>query len=192
MAKDMTQEQLDFVADLKDAGTPWEQAFDACATKFNIDRPTYSQCWLNWASRNLTDADRIAPEGKAIAAARANGDSWGLIAVKAGVPESRVRKLFKEHTSIRSEGLRNGKGGRFLRDEEAYYNGEARFKGNAFAADRPIPSPAELAGIDTLLTRSLKELRAEAKSMGLDTKGAKTKADFALAISQGFTAVAGE
>jgi hypothetical protein len=187
MAKDISTKALEFCAKAKDDGASWTQAYDLTEAKFG-ERPTYSQAWLFWAGTKLSDGERIPATGEAIAEARATGDSWGRIAVRAQVPESRVRKLYAEHTNLRSEGQRIGKGGRYLRDEDGYYQEEARFVGHAFAADAPIPSPEELTGVQALLdTRSMKDLRAEAKSLGLKVEPKATKVQVARMVARAFT-----
>ena len=185
MAKDMTKDQLSYAAGLKDEGLTWDQVFDQTQAHFKLaDRPTYSQCWLAWKGTKLAKAEFITADGPSVAEARSAGFSWGEIAVKAQIPESRVRKLFSAHTNVRSEGLRKGAGGRFLRDEEAYYMGDARVTGTVFEADKAIPSPEQVNGVEALVaTRSLAELRALAKSMGLPAAGSKVALAEAIATA---------
>lgn len=97
----------------------------------------YSQMWRDRTARQL-EADMlpghsfIATDGSntataaAMAALRAKGESWGLISVKARMPESRARKLFAEATGIDSVGLRTGKGGRYVADDGRFYSGSDR------------------------------------------------------------------
>lgn len=69
----------------------------------------------------VLDADP-ATAGAQIADQRSKGVSWGAIGVRAGVPESKVRRLFKEATNVHSEGQRIGKGGRWLDNREDFYS----------------------------------------------------------------------
>ncbi len=59
------------------------------------------------------------------------GVSWGEIAVRCNLPESRVRSLFLQQTGIKSEGQRIGKGGRYVTDDPALYQGNLRITGLA-------------------------------------------------------------
>lgn len=101
----------------------------------------YSQMWLDRTGR-LIKAGK-APEGcaaiptegvsntvigAAIVKARAADQSWGLIAVRCNMPESRVRKIFTEVSALDSRGLRIGHGGRWVADDPRFYTG----------ADRPM------------------------------------------------------
>lgn len=61
------------------------------------------------------DEDELAA---AIVAARDDDqDSWGRISARAGIPESKVRKIYEDTTGNSSRGLRIGKGGRYVGDE---------------------------------------------------------------------------
>lgn len=100
----------------------------------------YSQAWLAWTA-TLIEADPtlhggfIKVEGESVTAvaaqivrARDADQSWGLIAVRCQIPESRVRKIFAEATAIDSKGLRIGKGGRWVADDPRFYSGADRAK----------------------------------------------------------------
>jgi len=103
----------------------------------------YSQVWLPWFRQ--ANADRIIdPEASNYKnlLARARGfqrvaggsgfvrnwalpeTSWGELSALTGLPESRIRKTFAEYTGVDSEGLRMGKGGRWLNDDQQWYMGE--------------------------------------------------------------------
>lgn len=74
-----------------------------------------------------------------IVKARAEGKSWGVIAILASAPEGRVRKLFTAATAIDHKGLRIGKGGRFVADAPEFYTGSDRAKaGKEFDPARSI------------------------------------------------------
>lgn len=98
-----------------------------------------SQMWLDRTKRQITDGTiaggfiKVAGEtdtkvAAQIAKFRADGESWGLIAVRCQMPESRVRRTFTNATAIDSKGLRIGKGGRWVSDEPAFYTGGDRAK----------------------------------------------------------------
>lgn len=57
---------------------------------------------------------------------RTEGKSWGQIAVISGLSEGRVRTLSERATKLASEGMRIGKGGRFLKGEGALYKGNRK------------------------------------------------------------------
>jgi hypothetical protein len=74
-----------------------------------------------------------------IIAARDAGQSWGMIFVRCQMPESRVRRIFKEASGIDSAGLRIGKGGRYLADEPRFYMGADRPKaGTELVPNKPV------------------------------------------------------
>jgi hypothetical protein len=94
----------------------------------------YSQLWYYEESAKLREAGKLRPVpetmtefGVAIAQLRVAGVSWGMIAVIYQVPESRVRRAFKE-TGLDSRGLRIGKGGRWVDNDPRFYTGADRAK----------------------------------------------------------------
>src|SRR5688572_21780677 len=78
----------------------------------------YSQAWLTWTAAQIqadpklhggfitTEGKSVTAIGAAIVKARQADQSWGLIAVRCQLPESRVRKIFAEVTALDSKGLR--------------------------------------------------------------------------------------
>lgn len=105
------------------------------------DTLSYSQFWLFSQRKKVagTSQDlkgKVTPE--AIAGQRNQGLSWGTIAVNCDLPESRVRKIFSEATGVRSEGLRIGAGGRFLRDDQLFYEDERRVTGTPIPTTKPV------------------------------------------------------
>lgn len=96
----------------------------------------YSQAWLYVERANLPESLDLAAAYEAnpttvVAAARAEGCSWGLIAVRVNKPESQVRKAFTEATSLKSQGLRIGKGGRFYYRDGVLYQDTLKPTGTA-------------------------------------------------------------
>ncbi len=71
--------------------------------------------------------------GEIVKALRAEGISWGVIACRMHLSESKARRAFTATTSTKSQGLRIGKGGRFLDSKENghryYENGDNRKSG---------------------------------------------------------------
>lgn len=89
----------------------------------------YASGWLAEQRANLdpkqvikVDPTNVPALCQAIRHARlAENNSWGLLMVRTGLPETQVRRAFELATNIQSEGLRNGKGGRFLEDNADAY-----------------------------------------------------------------------
>lgn len=50
------------------------------------------------------------------------GQSWGRIAARMGLPESRVRRCFKAVSNVEDRGLRVAHGGRFVNDDGSLYS----------------------------------------------------------------------
>lgn len=104
----------------------------------------YSPMWLDRTRRQIAEGrisggfikthDDLGMELSATAVAaqiaryRADNESWGLIAVRANMPEGRARRIFAKATGIDSRGLRIGKGGRWVANEPAFYTGGDRGK----------------------------------------------------------------
>lgn len=61
--------------------------------------------------------------------------SWGEIAVRCGVAESKVRKVFKDTGAKKDLGLRIGKGGRFAYDEPEFYLAHRKAEGAEVPSD---------------------------------------------------------
>lgn len=124
----------------------------------NGETLNYSQFWLYCQSQTLpAEAFITATEGSdpwfaAITRCRNAGDSWGLIAVKCRAPEGRVRKAFAAATGLRSQGLRVGKGGRYLDNDPVLYAGSAVKTGTA------IPTTAKRAEFRDFVTSGLEAL----------------------------------
>lgn len=99
-----------------DDGEPWK-------TVLEWDGVNYGKAWL-WVEREKVERGEIPelnPTATNVAKAREQGESWGTIMVRANISQAKARKLFEEATNVHSRGTRTGKGGRFMFDEEAYY-----------------------------------------------------------------------
>lgn len=66
---------------------------------------------------------------------RADGESWGRISLTIGLPEGTTQTRFSNAAGIAAEGLRVGKGGRFLEDDGTRYVGNQ--KGNGVEDPKP-------------------------------------------------------
>lgn len=70
------------------------------------------------------------------------GFSWGDISVILGIPESRVRKIFRNGETRKDLGLRIGKGGRFAYSDPTLYLDNRKVEGAEIPVDmkgRPLP-----------------------------------------------------
>ena len=71
--------------------------------------------------------------------------SWGEIAVRMSMPESRARKYYKAGGLRKDLGLRIGKGGRYAYDDQALYEGERIREGAHIPVDlKGRPAPTDL------------------------------------------------
>ena len=144
MAKKPTQEALDQAFAMWQGGGSNGAIMEA--TGLN-----YSQMWLDRQDRTMDENGRIETHDKngqalpdtvvaaAIARCRAADESWGLIAVRCRLPESRVRRIFASATGISSQGLRIGRGGRYVADDPRFYSGADRPKvGTELDPGRPV------------------------------------------------------
>lgn len=104
-----------------------------------------------------------------IAKARLDGESWGLISVRYQEPESRTRKHFAEASGLRTEGMRTGKGGAFLRHDPTFYSGGDRAKLGSelkagLAISAQVPDPATEAKRVLPQVATVKKARAPRKA----------------------------
>lgn len=130
------------------------------ATSAKAERLSYSQFWLYAARQDLdpkldlakTPAEKLPA---AVVERRNAGYSWGEIAVQANLPESRIRKLYETETDKRSKGQRTGQGGRFLANEQLFYDGDRKVSGTVIPVEKPISAAREevLKGISQARTR---------------------------------------
>lgn len=157
----------------------------------------YSQAWWGIAEASLTpelDHRAMAAEDKpaSIVESRNAGgthSSWGWLAVRYGMPESRVRKLYTETSNVRHRGLRNGKGGRFMEDNDAYYQGANRKVGHVSTiGDGPAMVPALARQLlpewgTTTTPTTMLDLRKAARAAGHKPSTKATRAEL-LALLQ--------
>lgn len=141
------------------------------------DTLTYSQFWLYVAREKVAGGPLdFAGEvtGDKIVERRNQGFSWGEIAVQANLPESRIRKLFADATGVKSQGLRTGQGGRFLRDDQVFYTGgDRRVTGTAIPVEKSVAATREE------LLAELKKASVAAKAKSDRAEAAKAKREAA-------------
>lgn len=150
----------------------------------------YSQAWLFIERSNLPeDLDLSAAYGEnpsgTVQAARAEGNSWGLIAVRCNVPESQVRKNFTAGTQLLSQGLRIGKGGRWFLGEPTLYAENLAKPGTAIDADGEEPvrvRAVEASRTQRLISQDWPMLKAMAAELNVPFKKGMTKVKFCQAI----------
>lgn len=71
--------------------------------------------------------------------------SWGEMAVRMGIPESKVRKLFRASGAKKDKGLRIGKGGRFAYEDPTLYLEHRKLEGAQIPVDlKGKPKPDQL------------------------------------------------
>jgi hypothetical protein len=109
-----------------------------------------------------------------------DGDSWGRISVRMNIPENRVRSLFRNGGALRDKGLRIGKGGRWLMDDQDLYQAHRIKEGAAIDVSTPLSTvkhnPAALVNADHRL--------AEVRSIPALVNGNTIAAEFAKARDQ--------
>lgn len=150
--------------------------------EFDLSHSQFEFAWLRLeVLKDQIGSVPATPEG--VSAARAEGESWGVIAVLANTTEGKVRTLFKEATGAKSQGQRVGKGGRWLYSEASLYEGEFNKPGVTIPADAPEFRGREGAteaqeAQRNLLTVDFKDLKAQwMKATGRKSfpKGGMTK-----------------
>lgn len=86
----------------------------------------------------LTVPESVTAWVAGIAKLRTENQSWGVIACRFKVPESRIHRVFRE-SGVRSHGQRIGKGGRYIADDQRFYTGADRAKlGSELVTVKPI------------------------------------------------------
>jgi hypothetical protein len=164
-----------------------------CMEEFDMN---YSQVWNGIAAHRLENGE--VPEGityiKKGDIARARNlegefSSWGWLMARARMTEGAVRKAYREQTNVEDRGLRIGKGGRFMGDNEEWYEGE-NTDGRSRAKHgwiRPIGEGTIAAQKAEELPTSFKELGALCKERGISPVP-KSKADrIAALVAPGVT-----
>lgn len=183
MAKNPTTEMFATALEMRRNGEGWKAIL--AATGLN-----YSQAWLHCATEERREQGLLV-EGEVteavVADLRAQNLSWGEIAVRCQMPESRVRKLYTEQTGFKSQGLRIGKGGRYYYGERGtpLYTEGLKPTGTAIPKGAHIAEAYEAADQQKLIHRPVAELVAKAEALGINPKSGKknkTKAQLVKAI----------
>lgn len=170
--KNPSPELLAHAFELHQAGTPVK----AILAETGLG---YSQMWLHVRRCEIVAAGLdVEPTSDSVVDLRQAGHSWGEIAVRCGIPESRVRKLFSETTGTRSEGLRIGKGGRHFYDEAGapLYQENLKATGTAIPVGTLYDGAIMEAGFQRLLALEVNELKAMAEEAGVKFAKTTTKA----------------
>lgn len=108
---------------------------------------------------------------------RVKGESWGRISLTIGLSESATQTRFSKAAGVAAEGLRVGKGGRFLEDDPRRYVGNQKGNGvqdpkprtvtaeeAAKRADKKSVLPAKLTAAKKRAAKATKPVAAEAKA----------------------------
>ena len=134
------QKLLDNVVDFRvEKELSWDEISDKMSK-------SVGNCMLLFEEATLRPKDKIKAKtdeelSEKIAAARAEGLSWGKIMVRTGLGESRCRTLWEQASGESSMGNRVGKGGRYPagKNPNANGDGESKAKPKAKAKDDPKP-----------------------------------------------------
>lgn len=181
--KNPTNDLLTIASDELVAGTPMKVVLSTPRDEVDEEgnnKLTYSQVWLFHTRRAMDPAEYITAafgtEGfnKAIAEGRAKGESWGYLAVRANRPEGSVRKAYAEATAIKSQGLRVGKGGRFLDRDPLLYLEEHKKAGTAIPVGTPRADYRKFAVMANEESLEIPELRRRLGLLGRSTKGSRS------------------
>lgn len=172
--KNPTIAQLSLALELHEANTPMKAIL--AETGLN-----YSQAWYFIRSAELRATDKletgeITPQ--VISDLRSAGHSWGEVAVRCQLPESRIRKMFSEATGLKSQGQRIGKGGRFYYGPisgQPLYADTLKPTGTSIPVGAHLAEAVECAQEQRMIHWDIKEIRSLAQEMGLNTKGTKAQ-----------------
>lgn len=92
-----------------------------------------------WYGPKLAQPESLTVKAAQVAKLRTEGQSWGVIACRYNEPETRTRRDFEEATGTRSKGMRIGKGGRWVQNDQRFYTGADRAKlGKELTRSAPI------------------------------------------------------
>lgn len=158
----------------------------------NLDTPIgYSRGWLivrrayleqNHKAALVTlpkgDDDATAYKRHQIVVEMRDGQqlSWGEIAVRLGVPESRVRAMYRHNGIKKDLGLRIGKGGRYAYDDPTLYRDNRKREGAHIPLEKKgRPRVEELLNFVQQSEQQQDRRRAKAKATG--TKQEQATAD---------------
>lgn len=142
MGKKVTPEQYARAEELRELGTLSQKEIMA-ETGLNLSQYERHFWAVDIAAGRISGGfwkspDTLTEKAAMIARAREAGESWGLISVRFGEPESRTRKAW-EDSGFSSKGMRIGKGGRWVADDPRFYAGFDRAKlGTELVKGKPI------------------------------------------------------
>lgn len=176
-----TPAELAKALELADSGMSIGNAAKACDI-------SYSPAWqfITWSHKVAAGTTEPGLTGATlhnrVAELRAQDWSWGDIATTVCINENACRKAFEQATNIQAVGTRTGKGGRFWGDDEGevLYQDERNQVGVKVEPGTPLPT-----AVNTVLdlnTRSLPELRARYRALGIEAPMPKGKADIIEAL----------
>lgn len=155
--------------------------------KHGLSHSQFEFAWLRL--HEMADvAGTVEPTAKNVVRLRAEGQSWGRIAVLTGLSEGKVRTTFKEATGAKSQGQRIGKGGRWLYNDQTLYEAEFNKPGTTIPANAPEFRGSEGArqaneAQRNLITADIKDVIAEfKKATGRKSANGLTKVQMITAI----------
>lgn len=179
--KNPTQDVLSAAIEDRKAGM---KAKEILATH-GLSHSQFEFAWLRDQMGDLCGSEAATPAN--VKRLRADGQSWGVIAVLCGTTEGKVRKAFTEGTGAKHQGQRIGKGGRFLYTDPTLYEGEFNKPGVTIPANGEYKgregAHAAQEGQRNLLSQDIQEVIAEFKKVtGRKTVKGFTKVEMIRAI----------
>lgn len=155
------------------------------ATKLN-----YSQAWYYIRSHELRQAGLLEKgtiTGKRVVELRGEDHSWGEIAVRCQMAESKIRRMYTEATELKSQGQRIGKGGRFYYgpvDGYPLYEDVLKPTGTQIPKGAPRAVALEAAGDQKLIHQDVQEIAKQATALGISLKAGKRSKTKAQLVTQ--------
>lgn len=175
------------VIKMRSDGAKWPEILQA--TGFS-----HSRAELIWMDHVLPSAERDRCRklvkdqglGPASVALRAEGHSWGEIAVRVGHGEGKVRTAFRDASGNKSQGQRIGKGGRYYLAEGVLYQDTLRPTGTVIPKDAVGREGARFcAATQRLMNLEFSELKNLAKDHGINKVTTKAQAVTAIVKAMG-------
>ena len=149
---------------------------------------------LDWFRYYVVEGGQpMEPTPANVAELRNSGLSWIRIAVRVGtgepytwLPESRVRRLYTEATGKAHEGLRTGKGGRWLGGQQELYLEALKRTGTELTPEqvRSVEARTQASAQQRLMAKGVAELRKLAKEAGIKVSSNATPAQLAKRLAE--------
>lgn len=99
------------IVEARESGEKWNEIAERLGIAEGLAMQLFNNDQVKPKDRIKGDEDEVA--AGIVSARNDDQQSWGLIAARAGMPESRVRKIYRDTTGDSDKGNRIGKGGRY-------------------------------------------------------------------------------